>query len=74
MSTERDEACIDMVLAVLEIAAEGETGKRAFSAKLSILLGLAVHLCAEAGFTDRDKLSQLMCARFDDYEREVGMQ
>jgi hypothetical protein len=70
-ATERDEVCVEVMLAILEAATRRLGERDSFTFKLSMLLGLAVHICAEAGYRDRDKLASLLRDRFDEYEREI---
>jgi hypothetical protein len=50
--SEREKACIDVMLATLDCAVDWRADPAASEIKLTLVFGLAVHLCAEHGIAE----------------------
>lgn len=70
MTTEREKVALDLIFAALDSAVPGLDRKDVFIRKVSMVLGIAVHLCSEHDIPEELAI-KLLQHRFEEYRETM---
>jgi hypothetical protein len=71
MTTPAEKVAIDVIFAALDSVTHGQAPKKAVTAKLTLVFGVAVFLCREQGIPET-LATEFLQYRWDEYGEQFG--